>query len=194
MGQIRRASNEGSIFSESLFLENTTGKFIRYFVKKGNEIKAGFNLFLSEDLTSSKSNPLAIHNSLMFANDLTQKKIKSKKEKYEITNFIIHFLAYKYKDIYISLSPHFEDLRPFLWFNYHNEHGDYDQNKFDISLRYTSYLDISELSYTKDIFETNIYSSMETLRKRHLKKLLLMEQILIMRKLHYYLLNFMMLL
>ena len=51
------SSNEGSIFSESLFLKNTTGKFIRYFVRKGNEIKAGFNLFLSEDSISSISNP-----------------------------------------------------------------------------------------------------------------------------------------
>ena len=150
-------SVQGNLFSLSIFLKNTPGKFIRYYVKKGNEIKAAFNLFLTEDSISSKSNPLAIHNSLMFINDLSQKKIKSKKEQYEITNVIIHFLVDKYKDIYISLSPHFEDLRPFLWFNYHNEHGNKERNKFDISLRYTTYLDISELSNSRDIFESNIF-------------------------------------
>ena len=61
-------------------------------------------------------------------------------------------------------------LDRFLWFNYHNEYGDYEQNKFNISLRYTSYLDVSELSNSKDIFKSNLYTSMEMLRQRHLKK------------------------
>jgi hypothetical protein len=38
-----------------------------------------------------------------------------------------------------SLVPEFPDLRPFLWWNYHNPEGP----KFDISLRYTARIDLS---------------------------------------------------
>ena len=167
-----RASEEGSIFSESLFLNNTCKSNKKFVVLEKEEVKSGFNIFLSDDGKNIISDPLSIHNSLFFLNQGSKKKIQIRKEQYKITEYIVDFLTKNYKNIYISLVPQFNDLRPFQWFNYHNEHGDKKFNFFDFSLRYTSYLNIKELNCLsdKDIFNNNNFRSMDKLRQRHLKK------------------------
>ena len=163
-------STQGSIFSESYFLKCLSVRHKKFIVFKGETIVAGFNIFLSDDEINTVNEYLSIHNSIMFISKPNQKPVKKKLERFMITELIIEFLTKKYKNIYLSLSPYFFDLRPFLWYNYHNEFGENRFNKFDLELRYTSLLNTESLDLVKDPLTSELFKSMETLRKRHVKK------------------------
>jgi lipid II:glycine glycyltransferase (peptidoglycan interpeptide bridge formation enzyme) len=67
----------------------------------------------------------------------------------------------------MALSVSFEDVRPFLWYNYHSSNP---KEKFFVDLRYTSYLNISELKACRNEEESLIFKNIETLRQRHIRK------------------------
>ena len=163
-------STQGSIFSESYFLKCLSVRHKRFIVFKGDSVVAGFNIFLSHDGLNTINDYLSVHNSIMFISKPDQKPVKKKSERFFITEFIIEFLTKKYKNLYLSLSPFFCDLRPFLWYNYHNEFGNNKFNKFDLELRYTSLLNTNSLDLVKDPLSSDLFESMENLRKRHVKK------------------------
>jgi hypothetical protein len=159
-------SPQGTIFSNSTYLNSFGGNYKIYFVFKGNELKAGVVFNLSKNENKIELDELIIYNGILFLEDKNQKETKAKYERFEISKTVIEFLDSKYNSIKISLSPQFEDLRPFLWHNYHGE----DREKFIPDLRYTSYLDISSLENFKDEEETKIFRNLETLRQRNIRE------------------------
>ena len=64
--------------------------------------------------------------------------------KNEKMNFKLHLyyfnLVSRYDKLFLSLDPSFTDLRPFQWYNYNT-----NLPKFEISIKYTSTLNLSEL-------------------------------------------------
>ena len=163
-------STQGSVFSESYFLKCLSVEYKKFIVFKGDSVVAGFNIFLSDDGLNTVDEYLSVHNSIMFISNPDQKPVKKKLERFLITELIIEFLTKKYKNIYLSLSPYFFDLRPFSWYNYHNEFGNNKFNKFELELRYTSLLNTESLNLVKDPLSSSLFESMENLRKRHIKK------------------------
>jgi hypothetical protein len=162
------SSPQGTIFSNSDYLQHTGRKYRLFYVLRGYELKAGISLILSDDEKSTEIDDLVIYNGIMFVDDKRQKHVSAIFERFEITEYIINELDKKYKKIEMALSPHFEDTRPFLWHNYHSENI---SEKFSFLLKYTSYLNISELSDDKTSeFETKIYSGLERLRQRRVKE------------------------
>ncbi|EJF06722.1 hypothetical protein ThvES_00011940 [Thiovulum sp. ES] len=155
-------SPQGTIFSNSIYLNSFGGKYEIFFVFKGNELKAGFPIILSEQ--NIVLDELVIYGGILFYYDKTQKETKAKSERFEISEEIISFLDLNYKKIEIALSPKIEDLRPFLWHNYHGE------DKFIPDLRYTSYLNISSLKKFENEEETENFKSLETLRQRNIRE------------------------
>ena len=73
---------------------------------------------LNDEGTDCVIDDLVIHNGLIFSKDESRKEIKAKRERFEITEFVINWLDIEYSNIELSLSPQFEDMRPFLWHNY----------------------------------------------------------------------------
>jgi len=162
------SSPQGTIFSNSDYLQNIGKKFKLFFILRGDELKAGISLILSDDEKSTEIDDLVIYNGIMFVEDKRQKKVSAIFERFEITEYIINELDKKYKRIEMALSPHFEDTRPFLWHNYHSENL---AEKFSFVLKYTSYMDISELSEnTVNEFDTGIFKKMERLRQRRIRE------------------------
>lgn len=156
-----------TMFVSSNYLKAFGGKFKLFFVKKGIEFKAGFCILLSEDESEIILDDLVIYSGIFFRDDKTQKEVKSRSERFEISEEIINFLTKKYKRIEIALSAQFEDMRPFLWHNY----GSKDKKEiFTLDLRYTSYIDISELKEYESEEDTSIFKSLETLRQRNIRK------------------------
>jgi len=162
-------SREGTIFSTSLYLKNAVNNYLRLWVSKGNQIKAGLCLVLNADATSSVLDDLVIHNGLMFVNDVSMKEVKSRQERFEITEYVISYLMNNHASIAMVLAPQFEDIRPFLWTNYGSV---LSNEKFLVELRYTSFVDISCLSnVTEDDEEKSIlFKQMATIRQRNIRE------------------------
>lgn len=138
------------------------------YVIMGNKIKAGVSLILSDDGKATEIDDLVIYNGIMFVDDKRQKHVSAIFERFEITEFVINELSKKFERIEMSLSPYFEDARPFLW---HNFHSDNLKDKFSFVLKYTSYLNISSLSDERiNEFDTEIFKNLERLRQRRIRE------------------------
>ena len=111
-------SPQYTMFVSPSYLKSFGGKYKLFFVKKGVEFKAAFCLLLSDDERNIVLDDLIIYSGIFFRDDITQKEVKARSERFEITENIILFLTKKYKKIEISLSAQFGDMRPFLWYNY----------------------------------------------------------------------------
>ncbi len=109
---------------------------------------------------------LVVHNGILFLHDTTKKLVRQKFEQFELTQFAIEQLVACFPRIELSLSPQFEDMRPFLWHRYHDPN---DTQKFVLDLRYTSYVEISELATAGVVELSNAFRSLETLRQRHIR-------------------------
>ncbi|MBU2548461.1 MAG: GNAT family N-acetyltransferase [Proteobacteria bacterium] len=161
------ASPQGTIFSLSRYLEALERDSECFYVMRGQEVKAALCYTPCPDEAGCELDDLAIHNGIMFKNDETKKETKARFERFEITEFIINELDGRMKRIELALAPQFEDLRPFLWHNYHSKDP---HLKFETDLRYTSYLDISELASGGDDEATTVFRNMDTIRQRNIRE------------------------
>lgn len=163
------SSPQGTIFSLSHYLELAVDNYERYWIFKGNQIKGGLSLVLNDSKNTCVLDELVIHNGLMFAEDSSQKITKAVLERFDITEYVIDYLVDKYDSIAMALSPQFQDLRPFKWHNYHSKNLN---DRFELDLRYTSYLDISSLKDIKDGQNTKLFHGLQTLRQRNIREAL----------------------
>jgi len=166
--QIVDASTQGTLFSESPYLTACGRDFGLFVIRQGRQVKGALCLVYGDNRETCELDDLVIHNGLMFVPDDTKKPVRSRFERFEITEIVIEFLEHNYRRIELALAPDFEDLRPFIWHNYHET---LSQKKFQLDLRYTSFIDVSSLSGMMDNFEnTDCFRAMETLRQRHVRE------------------------
>jgi hypothetical protein len=160
-------SPQGTAFSLYKYL-SSSGTFFKLFeIYKGSHLKAGLCIALSEDQTSCKRDELVIYNGILFKVDKFQKQTKARFEMFCITEFIINYLIENYKNIELALSPYFQDIRPFLWYNYHSSRN---RDKFKVDVRYTSHINIDELALKKQDEDYSIFERMETIRQRNIRE------------------------
>ena len=160
-------SPQHSIFSHSRYLEAVGRKYVLYFVYQGQQIKAGVALVLRNDEHGCELDELVIYNGILFDEADTRKPSNARMERFELTEFIIEALDKQYDGIEMALNPAFEDMRPFIWHNYHSPDP---QDKFIINLRYTSFLDISEFFLCKEDPTTLLYKNLNNNRQSDLRK------------------------
>ncbi len=121
---------------------------------------------MSDDENACLLDDLVIYGGIIFLPDLDRKQVRLRHEQFEITEFAIQHLTEQFAHIELSLAPQFQDMRPFLWHEYHN----LDPNsKFALDLRYTSYVDISSLNDSDKDEDSPLFRNMETLRQRHVR-------------------------
>lgn len=162
------SSPQGTVFSRSEYLDAVGRRSECLYIVKGDEVKAGLALIMSDDGTSVEFDDLVIYNGIMFAGQADDRKAtKARLERFEITEFVIQYLTDAYRNVELALSPQFEDLRPFLWHNYHSPDP---AEKYVADLRYTSYLDISVLENSLSAEDTSLFRNMETLRQRNIRE------------------------
>jgi len=181
------SSPQGTIFSNTDYLESSQANYQLYFVYRGEDIRAGVALCLSNDGKDIILDDFVIYNGIMFHFDPEQKETSAKLERQTITEYIIEKLTKLYKNIEISLAPQFEDLRPFLWHNYGSRKQD---ETFKLNLRYTSYLNIAEFRSNKNIFKMQLFKEMGRLRRRRIKEAIKNEAIVTEKGNLDYLINF----
>jgi len=127
-------SPQGSIFSTSTFLLATGYEVDAYYVMKGLQKIAAFVCVVENGNIIQA--PHVIHSGIMFGKWNNKNTAQINAIQFEVTEFIVEQITQKYKEIYFNLHPEIIDIRPFSWYNYHNE-----GRKFRIDIRYTSFID-----------------------------------------------------
>ena len=158
-------SPQGTLFCERLYLELAGVAYRLFLIKQGAHTKAGVVILPGPNGKSCRLDDLVIHNGLLFLPDPQKKPVKQRFEQFGLTEFVIKRLTDQFDTIELALAPQFEDLRPFLWHDYHDSNG-----HFLLDLRYTSYVDISSLDGATEKEQTVAFRSMEALRQRHIRE------------------------
>lgn len=145
-------SPQGSIFSDSCYLCATGKPYSRFLVKTLlGEVLAGVAVMEDGRAMHTAPYPFTPYQGILFSGAFSaQSDHKRVTNEFRLTNFIIQGLIDHYGNFSMSLSPSFVDLRPFLWYNYH----DITAPRFIISNRYTAMLDLSKFQlehYLKSI-------------------------------------------
>ena len=146
------SSAQGSIFSDSRYLQSLGAPYTRYLVKTPHgEILAGVVIMEHAEKMHVAPFPFTPYQGIMFSASISRlpahKKITLE---FRLTEFFINELLQHYRNFSMALSPAFDDLRPFLWHAYHAA----DVPHFDIRNRYTAILDLTHLdqeSYLKTV-------------------------------------------
>jgi len=160
-------SPQGSLFFLSTYLQSTDLASRAWFVWKGSTIRAGLCIQEASGGNECRLNDLVIHNGLWFLASEDHKLTNLRDERFEITKIAIAFLTDQYSSVELALAPQVEDVRPFLWYNYHGP----PEEQFRLSLRYTSYLNIQEMSQLGNGEEDcAIFRQLKTIRQRNLRK------------------------
>jgi hypothetical protein len=137
-----KQSPQGTIFSNSKLIRAVSEYCNYYFVKKGGEIIGAVNIILGED-----ERPLIEHPFMQYVNSIMFKKYdglsihKVITEKFNTVNIMLNELNNLYRNIHHINTPLFNDIRPFLWYNYH----EIKKNKYINEIRYTAIVNIDRI-------------------------------------------------
>ncbi len=148
------ASPQGSVFSGNHFLRALASPCTRYVIRTPHgEALAAVAVVENVDTPGMYPAPFPFtpYQGILFGKTVAaQPRHKRITTEFRLTEFIIQSLIEHYGDFSMSLSPAFDDIRPFLWYNYHQP----DAPRFTIRNRYTAMLDLSDFqleSYLKSI-------------------------------------------
>lgn len=157
-------SPQGSLFSQTNYLSaliNTT--YTCYLVKaRHGETLAGLVVIEDNGLMHMAPCRYCAYHGILFSRSVSMlRDIKRVTREFRLTEFLIEALCERYGNFSMAFSPSFKDLRPFQWYNYHENNSP----RFAIINRYTATLDLSNFkleSYLKNI---------RTVRRQEFKKL-----------------------
>jgi len=155
-------SPQGHVFSKAAFLQSLGVPYTCYLVTTPQgEVLAGAAILKDGDCMARAPFAFTPHQGILFAS-LVAKQSAQKRltTEFRITEFMIEALLGAYKNFSMSLSPSFNDLRPFLWHNYDLEGAP----KFEIKHRYTGCVNL------KDLVLTDFLATVRTVRRQEYKK------------------------
>lgn len=156
------ASEQGNVFSTAAFLRALEVPHVRYAVQgpKGDHL-ALVSIIEENGGMHRAPFPFTPHQGILFNDALNALPSHRKVAKQaEVTEFLINQLIRRYGNFHMSLSPAFEDIRPFSWHNFHSP----DAPRFAIAPRYTARLDLRG-------FELDAYlGSIRTVRRQEYQK------------------------
>jgi hypothetical protein len=157
-------SPQGTLCSTSGYLRAIDHPFELLYVIKGREVRAGIALMKDEDGNCILHDHV-IYNGVLFSSlHKDQSVSKRLSDEFEILTFISSELPQKFSRVEMALSPEIYDLRPFLWHNYH----DYQAQKWELDLRYTSYVNISACAEDK-LEENALFKELGTSRRQEVR-------------------------
>ena len=155
------SSPQGNIFSDTRYLRALNAPFTCYLVKHYGETLAGVVVMENGDLMRVAPFPYTPYQGIMFSRSVSaQKNFKRVTREFRLTEYLIQVLSERYRNFSMVLSPAFEDLRAFLWHNYHKANS----SRFTITNRYTATLDLSDFSLD------NYLKNIRTVRRQEFKK------------------------
>ena len=159
------SSPQGAYFNYSFFIKSLEKKSELFFIYKGDKLHGGICLFLNKD-KDIINDPFFIYSNILFKNFSNLKNVSRNMNEYYLCDFIVNFLTKNYNKISINLDPSILDIRPFLWHNYSGY-----KKKFNLNLKFTSYLNISKLKKkeTENEFFENLKNDKKTIIRNAIK-------------------------
>lgn len=158
-------SENGTIFSSSLYLKNSGLDFKLFYVFNNNELRAAISLIESREKCRIIIDDLVIYNGLIYSQPTyMQNNSQRNSEQFRIQKFVANELTCMYDSIEISLHPTVVDIRPFLWQNFGST-----TPKYVPQIRFTSYLDISDFRATEKLEEISIYQQASYSRRQQIR-------------------------
>jgi len=157
-------SPQGSVFSNGHYLRALGTPFARYVVRTPHgEVLAGMAVMENSTKPGMHAGPFPFvpYQGILFCERVAAQPChKRVTMELRLTEYIIQSLIEHYGDFSMSLSPAFDDIRPFLWHNYH----EMDARHFTIHNRYTALLNIAS-------FQLESYlMSIRTVRRQEFNK------------------------
>ncbi len=150
-------SPQSSIFSSIESLLTFNKNLDLFSISKGDEVKCMVYLYTEGKKITRL--PL-IYSGILFQAQKNQKNSRYLAEKFKLTEIFIDSILNQYQSTDLNLHYNFEDIRPFLWFNYHEQ----NQPKFKTEVKYTSLINLKERSL-EDLFK-----SLDDVKQRDIKK------------------------
>ena len=155
-------SNQSTIFHHSVFLNSLDANINKLIVQKNQKIVACVIVILDNN-SNNINNEFLIHNGFFFIENSNQSKVSLKLERVNICNFILEYFSENFNKCSFTLSPFFDDLRPFVWFKKY-------KSNLTIDIKHTLYLDISELKKINVLSNSYFYKNMQRSRRRQIKE------------------------
>lgn len=158
-------SENGTIFSSSIYLQNSGLDFKLFYIFNKNELRAAISLLESREKRGTIIDDLVIYNGLIYSQP-TYKQNNSQRnsEQFRIQEFVANELTCLYDYIEISLHPTVVDIRPFLWQNFGST-----MPKYVPQIRFTSYLDISDFRTKEKCEEISVYQQASYSRRQQIR-------------------------
>lgn len=134
-------SPQATVYCSTPFLTALGGRYRLFEVRDGQRTVA--LLPLSEDATGERvvAMPFTPHQGLLFLHDAAAPNRQRVLDEFRIGELVAAELATRYREVRLSLSWQVQDLRPFLWHNYHEA----EASHYSVSPRYTAVLDLRDL-------------------------------------------------
>jgi hypothetical protein len=159
------SSPDGTVFITSNYLAHTGCRLGLYHCYNANELRAIVAVVESPDGASAILDDLVIYSGVCFgAPTHGQNRAQQNSERHEIASFIAAALAERYQRIEFALAPSINDVRPFLWHNYGQEHGCYN-----VDVRYTSYLAIGDFASAQHLDGIEAYIQATGARRQQIR-------------------------
>jgi len=159
------ASSNGTVFSDSRFLNALECPYHLYYCTRNKEKRAAIALMIDEDGVSTIAHDYVIYNGIIYGpSTYGQNRSQVYSEQFRITEFIAGKLAEIYKNIHMQLHPSVVDVRPFLWHNYYS-----NGPKYGSEIRYTSYVDISEFRKMSNPEDSKLFRNASSSRRQEIR-------------------------
>jgi hypothetical protein len=156
------STKHGTIFQYSAYLEALSARYSCFFIYKNKELRAAILLIESNDGTNTILDDFIIYNGIIFGTPtIGQNSSQILSEHFNISEFIANTLPTLYKKIELSLTPKNCDIRPYLWFNYGT-----NLPQYKASVRYTSFVDISDIASAKTLEDISLYNKASKSRRQ----------------------------
>ena len=137
-------SAQGTIFSNSRFLRSLNTRFRLFTIQDGHQVVALLSV-IEDEAENIVRFPFTPYQGILFLHDeslLPRQKIL---DEFRITEFIVGELTQRYCHMVLPCSWNFEDIRPFLWHNYHANAAAH----FTVQPRYTAVLDLKSMDVSR---------------------------------------------
>ena len=136
------ASAQGTVFCRSAYLRSLGMPFRRLAVLCGGKTLALLPAVEDASGQCLVQPPFTPYQGVLFLHDAGALPRQRLLDEYRVAEFVVAELAMRYREIALTLSWTFQDLRPFLWHNYHLDDGP----RFAVKPRYTALLKLDGAS------------------------------------------------
>ena len=158
------ASDQGTIYSYSIFLKELLSDIECWYILKNQEKVAAIAVVTNHG--NVVGHDLVIYSGILYSPlDPQMNKAQVLSEQYKITNYVVNFITGKYGDILFSSYVSFTDVRPFTWFNYGNENARY----FKVNIKYTAILKLEKNDFKNNMNQNPLYLSLSKSRRQEVR-------------------------